>query len=793
MESLQIASWNVNGWKKSCELIKHREVTVAQFLSKLHIDILCLQETKTNDSIIENDFRLLDAYSDEYETYWTCCKKRGGEKIQKGYSGLATYVGHKAKVICCCSDPFRNFFFSADGFSEGDLLVSRRFPRDNSSVSFYAPGVSGGGSFYNGGEGGGAPRQIGPPGAPHRRASDLFNEGRVLITIHQQFVLVNVYAPYSGCNYNRLDYKMRFLHAVRCKLLELRITTGLPIILVGDLNISFRNRDVHYLNNVVNLEELQKRMNKVSIREELKQRISRQIPLIIQTLSNRDNFLIKKQKAENGESFRLYLKFNGEVKRVGASFTSMEEIFFFFSLDPVFVEDKYAGVYPNDFFFSLRAPGGGSGGLGSGVGGNEGRESEGIVHSGEDHSGSEHSGEDHNGEDHRDHRDHRDVYHSFAKENERVCSHLMQKENAPMEDYLLRRGEENVKHNLKSATHGECRRLLCRYSFQSCAEGRYNVKRANTLYLKHLNDILISLGTFLSKEDLLNLANAVGHSSSPECCTNFVKNLICEDRMVDTFSFFYPSLNGKFTCWDTYKQHRISNEGSRIDYIFVDYVLYARLIRGHPHLYASPVVLTDELRGWLRGEAVSGKSNEVVATDGGATSPRLLYLWVNSPENNCNYANYFNRLKKKTGRVPTEEGESSGNEDDVYHFQFKLPSYIGFIYTSPRLSDHIAVNCTFMTKAKSGEEKEKRKKRDIPICFSEEATIPLRSFCSSAEQYTSLLPLYLIETPLFSKYAFKCLHPVHARGGTCPSVARAQPHKKTSKITQYFSIKRGKR
>ncbi|GAB68407.1 exodeoxyribonuclease III, partial [Plasmodium cynomolgi strain B] len=540
----------------------------------------------------------------------------GGEKIQKkGYSGLATYVGHKAKIVCCCSDPFRNVFFSVDGFSEGDLLVSRCFPRDNSSVSFYAlprgsGGGSGRGSTGGGGNDGQTPRQSRPPDTSLRRASDLFNEGRVLITIHKQFVLVNVYAPYSGCNYNRLDYKMRFLHAVRSKLLELRITTGLPIILVGDLNISFRNRDVHYLNNIVNLDELQKQINKVSIREDLKKRICKQIPLIIETLSSRDNFVIKKQKGENGESFRLYLKIKGEVKR---------------------------------------------------------------------------------------------------------------------------------------------------------------------------------------------------------CCTKFVKNLLCEDKMVDLFSFFYPSLNGKFTCWDTYKQHRMSNEGSRIDYIFVDFVLYERLIRGHSHLYESPVVLTDELRGWLcRGggpsEATRGEANNRVvtgdaphnaadthdvATPGSAATPRQRsYLWVNSPENNCNYANYFNRLRKKTGRIPTEDEAVSEHEEEIYHFQFKLRSYIGFIYTSPRLSDHIAVNCTFLTKAKSDG---KKKRKQIPICFSAEATIPLRNFCFSTEQYASFLPLYLIDTPLFSGYAFKFLQPVHAHGGTCPSVAQAQPHKKTNKITQYFSIKRGKR
>eukprot|EP00434_Breviolum_minutum_P042186 symbB.v1.2.037535.t1/scaffold5572.1/size25760/3 len=40
--------------------------------------------------------------------------------------------------------------------------------------------------------------------------------------------------------------------------------------------------------------------------------------------------------------------------------------------------------------------------------------------------------------------------------------------------------------------------------------------------------------------------------------------------MIDSFAEFYPKAQERFTCWDQYRNRRHQNEGSRIDYIFVD-------------------------------------------------------------------------------------------------------------------------------------------------------------------------------------------------------------------------------
>lgn len=75
---------------------------------------------------------------------------------------------------------------------------------------------------------------------------DIDREGRVLITDHGAFVLVNVYVPNAGDRPDRprLHYKLRFLAALRRKCEELAVA-GRELLLVGDFNVPAEARDVH--------------------------------------------------------------------------------------------------------------------------------------------------------------------------------------------------------------------------------------------------------------------------------------------------------------------------------------------------------------------------------------------------------------------------------------------------------------------------------------------------------------------------------------------------------------------
>lgn len=71
------------------------------------------------------------------------------------------------------------------------------------------------------------------------RDPELDAQGRVLVTDHGKFSLVNVYAP-SGVS--GLEEKLRFLHALRGMMQRLR-ADGRPVILAGDLNVAYRPDD----------------------------------------------------------------------------------------------------------------------------------------------------------------------------------------------------------------------------------------------------------------------------------------------------------------------------------------------------------------------------------------------------------------------------------------------------------------------------------------------------------------------------------------------------------------------
>ncbi|ETW46844.1 hypothetical protein PFMALIP_05125 [Plasmodium falciparum MaliPS096_E11] len=670
MEKIGLASWNVNGWKKSCEIIKRNDDDLVQFLKKLDIDILCLQETKTNESVIENDCNLLEADSNMYESYWTCCKKKKGDKTHKGYSGLATYVKNENKIICSTNNVFDDFsFFFNDYIKKEDLLIKKKSEIDKTSISFFL--LNDNKKIYN-------DQNIKcDKNDEHNKkknktnisVSEFFNEGRILITMHKHFIIVNIYAPYSGHNYERLYYKVRFFHAVRAKIIQLRIVTGLPIILLGDFNISYRNKDIYYLNNIINLDILLKNIHNIDLKEDIKMKIIKNIPLIINTLKDEHNFIIKKYKIQNNELYNLYLKFDTHVKFIGNNFSSVEEILYFFSLDPVYVHDKYKD-YPYEYYFVVnnvsddfhdvfKSP------TDSNINGqNENKENtpkmsyhntymKNNMNKNEDSIQKKNREKEddefrstHKNKYNFEHDELLKRYENFSINNEKIFESITNNNNNNNnnnEDFDLGfflKKDKNIKYNNDDMNKNErnkkilnCKKILCKYKYKNNINGQYMVKNPNCIYLKHLNDIFISLNINLSEHDLLNIANSIGEPSSPPCCVDIIKNLIYEDNMIDTFSFFHPNVNGKFTCWDTYRQCRVHNEGSRIDYIFMDYILYEHFIKRNTYLYESPVILNHELYEMLKQKLKKKNS--------------LNYHDMNSFQTNQYYANYFNKIKTK--------------------------------------------------------------------------------------------------------------------------------------------------
>ena len=178
---MHILSWNVAGWSTTCEKIKRRHSSIANWLNLLKVDVLCIQEVKLDKSYIAEKAREIGAILDDYDTFWSYPKGEKGKAQQKrGLNGVAT-------------------------FAKKGLIT-----KANSNV-------------------------FGDP--------EFDNEGRCIMTDHGSFVIFNVYVPFSGENHIRLPYKIRFLNALQSVMRSQR-DLGKMVVLLGDLNIAPRSIDI---------------------------------------------------------------------------------------------------------------------------------------------------------------------------------------------------------------------------------------------------------------------------------------------------------------------------------------------------------------------------------------------------------------------------------------------------------------------------------------------------------------------------------------------------------------------
>ena len=164
------------------ERIKKKHGTLQLWLERHDVDILCLQETKVSKEDLELNARKLGAL-DEREGgvgYDTFWTyPQMGSKQRKGLNGVATFV-KKGKTVKATSQVFHD--------------------------------------------------------------QSLDSEGRCLMTDHGEFVIFNVYAPFSGCEYARLAYKMKMLKRLHIAMHNQR-SLGKRVILAGDLNVTLRGVD----------------------------------------------------------------------------------------------------------------------------------------------------------------------------------------------------------------------------------------------------------------------------------------------------------------------------------------------------------------------------------------------------------------------------------------------------------------------------------------------------------------------------------------------------------------------
>jgi exonuclease III len=188
-----ITSWNVAGWSTTAALLRSLYGgSFVPFLELLRCDVLALQEVKGNTQRLKEDPFASGA-----------C-----DKNEKPIDGWDTF-----------------WHFSTDRRSLNGVATFAR----KGSVLAAIPRI------FN--------------------DAELDDEGRCLVTIHAQFALFNVYVV-NGRHGQRVDFKVRFLNALRNAMAQVRRDTGLPVILAGDMNMIHRVDDGHWVGRGIDHEAL---------------------------------------------------------------------------------------------------------------------------------------------------------------------------------------------------------------------------------------------------------------------------------------------------------------------------------------------------------------------------------------------------------------------------------------------------------------------------------------------------------------------------------------------------------
>lgn len=173
---MKIVSWNVNGIRAV-----HKKGLFITFVDKLKPDIICLQETKAEQSQSEVDLK-------EYQEFWN------SSKTKKGYSGTAIFV--KSKSV------------------GSPLLISQDF----------SPEIL---KKYK------LEDKYGDPNM----------EGRVIYAEFKDFYLVNVYTPNAKDDLTRLPLRHKGWDKAFLDLVK-SLEKKKPVIFCGDLNVAHTPDDL---------------------------------------------------------------------------------------------------------------------------------------------------------------------------------------------------------------------------------------------------------------------------------------------------------------------------------------------------------------------------------------------------------------------------------------------------------------------------------------------------------------------------------------------------------------------
>jgi exodeoxyribonuclease-3 len=214
LTAFKIVSWNVDGLRA---VLKNTPDALSKLVTTHNIDVLCLQETKLQESHLDdpklNNLRhVLD--SKGYDAYWSC------STAKKGYSGTAVFVKRRGAASNSKRKTINTFFQSK---SSKTSAKAEKAVGDDNYEAIALQNVSYG------------------MGKPEHDA-----EGRMITVDFAGLSLATVYVPNSGQKLERLDYRTKQWDKDLLTFMQKRqAERGVPVMWLGDLNVAHGALDVY--------------------------------------------------------------------------------------------------------------------------------------------------------------------------------------------------------------------------------------------------------------------------------------------------------------------------------------------------------------------------------------------------------------------------------------------------------------------------------------------------------------------------------------------------------------------
>uniref|UniRef100_A0A7S1BYX7 Endonuclease/exonuclease/phosphatase domain-containing protein n=2 Tax=Corethron hystrix TaxID=216773 RepID=A0A7S1BYX7_9STRA len=181
--------------------------------------------------------------------------------------------------------------------------------------------------------------------------------------------------------------------------------------------------------------------------------------------------------------------------------------------------------------------------------------------------------------------------------------------------------------------------------------------KSNVMSVGHLTELMLKVaGIAWDAATISCVANEFLSLRYLTPTLRWFNSIVNDDGMIDTFRHFYPSAEGRFTCWSQEKNNRFLNKGTRLDYILCDSSIKNYIEKGNSNLRCGGVKSANP---W------SARAAAIAATANGQ----------------------FQEASLLGGGMPAASRTA-------IETQFG-PDHTGIVYTPPTYSDHVAVSLLF--------------------------------------------------------------------------------------------------